>query len=155
MNAFLVITGILIVGMLITLWVIKKFNIQSKVFGIPLKYVLDVALVLTGTIALIIIKSALGGKSKTIATLLAKLQITGAQNKIDIVDEGIKEKTALIATIDQKIHALPATQQSDVDALVAQQNAVKKDLADLNAQKQDHTDNKTTLEQKIKEMESI
>jgi hypothetical protein len=156
MNAFLVIIGILIVGLLIALWAVKKFNVTTKVFGIPLQYVLDIALVLVAIIAVIVIKTALGGKNKTIEALLTKLNIMKAQNNINIVNDHIQDKTDAIATIDQKIKELqPATQQKDIDNLLAQQAAIKQQMQDLNQQKQNHTESQKTLEQKIKDMEAL
>ena len=156
MNAFLVIVGVLVVGLIIALWVIKKFNVKTKVFGIPLQYVLDVALLLVAIIAVIVIKTALGDKSKALNTLLAKLNIMKAQNNINIVNDAIKEKTDNIAGIDQQIKALqPATQQSSIAALVAQQNSVKQELDDLNKQKQTHVNTQTTLQQQVKDLSSL
>jgi hypothetical protein len=156
MNAFLVMVGVAIVGLIIALWAVKKFNVKTKVFGVPLQYVLDVALLIVALVAVLVIKTVLGGKSKTIEALLAKLNMQKAQNNINIVNNDIKTKTDTITAIDQQIKTLqPATQKSDIDALIAQQNAAKQELEDLNKQKQTHTDVQTTLQQKIQDLAAL
>lgn len=156
MNAFLVITGALIISLIAALFIVKKFNIKRKIFGIPLQYVLDIALLFIAVVIVVVVKNALSGKNKTITALLNKLQINMTQNKINIVNDAIKEKTDNIASIDQQIKAIqPATQQSSIDALVAQQNSVKQELDDLNKQKQTHVTTQTTLQQQIKDLSSL
>jgi hypothetical protein len=156
MNAFLAIIGVLIVGLLIALWAVKKFNVKTKVYGIPLQYVLDIALVLTGITAVIVIKTVLGNNSTALKALLMKLNIMKAQNNINIANDEIKTKTDAIISIDQQIKNLqPATQQKDIDNLIVQQNAVKQQLQDLNQQKQTHISTQTTLEQQIKNLGSL
>jgi septal ring factor EnvC (AmiA/AmiB activator) len=156
MNAFLVIVGVLIVGLLIALWVVKQFNIQTKVFGVPLKYVLDVALLVVAVIAVVVVKTALANKSKALEALLMKLNIMQAQNKINIVNEDIKTKNDELDAVNKQLAAVePGTKQSDVDALVAQKDASEKTIDDLNKQKAVHTTTQTTLSQKMKDMEAL
>ena len=155
MNAFLVITGVLIVAILITLWVLKKFNIQTKIFGIPLKYILDIALLLIGIIVVIVIKVALGNKNKQLEALLLKLRITKAQNDINIVNDHIQETHTAISTIDQQIAGLQGTSnQPKIDVLLQQKKEIEQQLADLNQKKQGHADNKFSLEERVKQMQN-
>jgi gas vesicle protein len=156
MNAFLVIVAVLIIGLLIAMWVVKQLNIKKKIWGIPLQYLLDTALLIVAVVAVIVIKNALGGKSRTIQALLARLNIQQTQNKINMVDDSIKEKTDAITNIDQQIKNLqPATNPADVNNLIAQQNAVKQELDDLNKQKQSHLDAQASLQQQIKDLEAL
>jgi septal ring factor EnvC (AmiA/AmiB activator) len=154
MNAFLVITGVVIVALLIALWVVKQFNIQTKLWGIPLKYILDIALILVAITAIIVVKVALGNKSKALDALLAKLQISQANNKISILDDHIATNQTAITSIDTQIKNLQGSScAGQIDALTKQKEDIQKQIDDLNSQKQTHTDNKSSLEDRVKQME--
>jgi len=154
MNAFLVIIGSIIVGLLIALWAVKKFQIKTKVFGIPLQYVLDTALLLAAIILVIVVKTALGSKSKAIEQLLIKLRIMKSQNDINIVNDHIQENNDSISALNKQIAALQgSSDQAQIDALLRQKNEIEQELYDLNTQKQGHTDNKTSLEDRVAQMQ--
>ena len=106
MNAFLVIAGSLIVGLLIALWVVKHFQIKTKLWGIPLQYILDIALLIVAVITVIVIKTALGNKSKALEVLLARLKISQVLNSINIINDHITENQDSINSIDNQIKVL-------------------------------------------------
>jgi len=156
MNVFLCIVAVLIIALLVAMWVVKQLGIQKKIWGIPLQYLLDASLLVMAVVAVIVVKTALGGKSKMIQALLARLNIQQVQNRVNIIDDSIKEKNDAISNIDQQINALqPATNPADINNLISQQDAVKKELANLNQQKQTHLDTQTNLQQQIKNLESL
>jgi hypothetical protein len=156
MNVFFVVTGIIIAGLLIALWVVKQFGIKTKLWGIPLQYILDVALLLVAIIAVVVVKTALGNKSKALETLLMKLNVMKFQNHINIVNDDIQVKNEELDSVNKQLAATqPGTKQSDIDALVAQKDAAEKVIEDLNQQKAVHTTNQETLQQKIKDAEAL
>ena len=157
MNAFLVIAGSLIVGLLIALWVVKHFQIKTKLWGIPLEYILDIALLIVATVLVVVIKTALGNKSKALEALLAKLKISQVLNSINIINDHITENQSSIDSIDSQIKALQGntTNTDQITALTSQKDAIQKQIDDLNAQKQGHTDNKSSLEDRVKQMNGV
>ena len=157
MNAFLIIAGSLIVGLLIALWIVKHFQIKTKLWGVPLQYILDIALVIVGTILIIVVKTALGNKSKALEALLAKLKISQVLNSINIINDHITENQSTIDSIDSQIKVLQGnTANADqITALTNQKDAIQKQIDDLNAQKQTHTDNKSSLEDRVKQMNGV
>jgi septal ring factor EnvC (AmiA/AmiB activator) len=157
MNAFLVIAGSLIIGLLIALWVVKHFQIKTKLWGIPLQYLLDIVLVAVAVITAVIIKVALGNKSKALEVLLAKLKISQAVNSINIINDHLTENQNNINDIDSQIKALQGnTANTDqITSLTSQKDAIQKQIDDLNSQKQGHTDNKSSLEDRVKQMSEV
>jgi hypothetical protein len=154
MNAFLVVAGSLIIGLLVALWVVKQFNIQTKVLGVPLKYVLDIALVVVATVTVVVVKNALGNKNKALEALLIKLRISQAGNSINIIDDHLTENQSSISSIDSQIKVLQSnsTGDSQITALTNQKNAIQKEIDDLNMQKQNYADTKSSLEDRVKKM---
>ena len=157
MNAFLIIAGSLIVGLLIALWIVKHFQIKTKLWGVPLQYILDIALVIVGTILIIVVKTALGNKSKALEALLAKLKISQVLNSINIINDHITENQSTIDSIDSQIKALQGNiaNADQIVSLTSQKDAIQKQIDDLNAQKQTHTDNKSSLEDRVKQMNGV
>jgi TolA-binding protein len=157
MNAFLVIAGSLIVGLLIALWVVKRFKITTKLWGISLQYILDIALIIVAVIMVVVVKTALGNKNKALEVLLAKLKISQANNSINIINDHITDNQNSINSIDSQIKALQGnTVNADkITSLTSQKDAIQKQIDNLNAQKQDHTDNKSSLEDRVKQMNGV
>jgi type II secretory pathway pseudopilin PulG len=156
MNAFLVIAGSLIVGLLIALWVVKHFQIKTKLWGIPLQYLLDTILVAVAIITAVVVKVALGNKNKALEVLLAKLQISQAKNSLDMIDEHLSQNQQTIATIDTQIGNLQSSSSVDqINALSKQKDDIKKKINDLNNQKQGYADTKSSLEDRVKKMSEV
>jgi len=155
MNAFLVIAGSIIVGLLIALWAIKQFKVQTRVFGIPLKYVLGITLLVVAVIVVIVVRTALGNKNKQLEALLLKLRILQVKNKTDIIDEHIQQNNTTIAEIDQQISQIQgSSNQSKIDSLIKQKQDIEKKTQEFNQQKQTHADNKASLEDRVKAMQN-
>jgi len=154
MNAFLVIAGSLIVGLLIALWIVKHFQIKTRLWGIPLQYILDIALVVVAVITVVVVKTVLGNKNRALEVLLAKLKISQASNSINIINDHLTTNQNSINSIDSQIKVLQsdAANVNQIASLSSQKDAIQKEIDDLNAQKQGHTNNKASLEDRVKKM---
>jgi len=156
MNTFLVISGVVIVGLLVTLWLLKKFNIQKAVFGIPLKYIIDIVLVLVAIIVVIVVKAAFVKKNKALEALLLKLRIRQAQNNINIIDDHISQTDTCITGINEQIRRLEGqSDKTKIDALIQQKKEIENQLIALKNEKQGHQVDQESLQKQIDDMEKI
>jgi len=155
MNAFLVVSGIVLISVIGILFIIKKFNIKTRIFGISLQYVLDFVILIIVIVITIVVKTALKHKNRQLEALLLKFRILQVKNKTDIIDEHIQQNNTVITTIDQQINQIQgSSNQSKLDSLIKQKQEIEKKIQEFNQQKQTHADNKTSLEDRVKAMQN-
>jgi predicted RNase H-like nuclease (RuvC/YqgF family) len=135
MDTFLVITGVLFVAIIAAIIIINKLNINIKIKGIDLKYILTGSAVVVGLIALIVLKVVLGNKNKIIDELLAKLRKIQSDSELASIDIKIKDNQEKVDNIDNKIDVLKVdyeNNKTEIERLEAEKNSIDQKIIDLN-----------------------
>ena len=157
MDTFLVIAGILFIGLIVAIFIINKMNINIKIKGVNLKYWLTGGAIIVGIISLIVLKAVLGKKSRVIDELLTKLRKTKADADLRVIDEKMNNNQEKVDNINGKIESLKEnydTNKGKIEKLELTKASIDKQIVDLNENHNKKIEEKTTLDDAINRMKN-
>jgi len=155
MDMFLVIAGVVLLGIIVTIFIMYKKGFNFKLCGVQIKHWLIVIGIIIAVLAIIIIKIALGKKNDSIEGLLVKLRKSQADADLKVIDEKLQNNQTKIEKIDTELKGLEVdtvVNQKKIDNLNKKKVNIDSQLNKINSQYSDKKKQKDSLEDKVARM---
>lgn len=158
MDLFIVIMGISIAVLIIATFITFKFNVNIRIKGIPLKYILMFSGISLLILLIAVMKIIYGKNTKKLEELVFKLKKTKADGDIKVIDEKLNNNLNQVKNIDSQIDGLKKDYKSnkvEILNLEKQKIDISNKIVDLKNKREETCSEKESLEDKVNKMKSL
>lgn len=155
MDAFLVITGVILLAIIIAVVIMYKKGINFKFWNVQVKHWLIVVGIVVAIIAVIVFRVVLGKNSRLVGELLSKLRKSRADSDLKVIDEKLLNNKQKSGAMDIELEELEkdvGANKVKIDNLKKKKESIDTQIDVLDTQYSNKKKETESLEDKVKKM---